>query len=123
MILKEKEIFNKRSNEKLNKITELDNKVDTGNLVYRYKGKTSNEKFDKCDNAIDLINKLKDGAMTIPAAKINQVKFKSNLGEIKKGNNNNNNNKNQKSKKTQYTILTCFTKQRTVLLNFIIIIL
>ena len=103
MILKEKEIFNKRSHEKLNKITELDNKVDTGNLVYRYKGKTSNEKFDKFDNAIDLINKLKDGAMTIPAAKINQVKFKSNLGGIKKGNNNNNKKiKRAKKRNTQY---------------------
>ena len=36
LILKEKEIFNKLANEKLNEITELDNKVHTGNLIYRY---------------------------------------------------------------------------------------
>ena len=36
LILKEKEIFNKFANEKINERTELDNKSDTGNLMYRY---------------------------------------------------------------------------------------
>ena len=68
MILKEKEIFNKLGNEKLNEITELDNKVYTGNLTYRYKGKTHDEKFNEFDNTINLINKIRDGIMTIPGA-------------------------------------------------------
>ena len=68
MILKEKEIFNKLANETLNKIAELDNKVDTGNLIYRYKGKTHDGKFDEFDNTINLINKIRDGTMTIPGA-------------------------------------------------------
>ena len=46
-----------------------------------------------------------------------QIKFKSNLGEIKRGP------KNQKSEKTRYTILKCFTKQETRLVNFMMIIL
>ena len=67
--------------EKLNEITELNDKVDTGNLIYKYKGKTCDKTFNEFDNAIDLI---KDGTTTIPDAKIDQAKFKSKLGEIKK---------------------------------------
>ena len=37
----------------------MDKKVNHDDLIYRYKGKTSNEKFDKYDNALDLINKVK----------------------------------------------------------------
>ena len=109
LILKEKEIFNKLANEKVN----------TGNLIYRYKGKTPNEKFNKYDNALDIIDKIRDGTKTILYAKNEQTEFKSKLGEIKKGNDK----KNQKAKKTHYTILKCFTKQGTVLLNFVITIL
>ena len=46
------------------------------------------------------------------------MKFKTYLGEIKKGKN-----INQKSKKTLCTILKCSTKQETKLLNFMMIIL
>ena len=76
LILKEKEIFNKLANEKVN----------TGNLIYRYKGKTPNEKFNKYDNALDIIDKIRDGTKTILYAKNEQTEFKSKLGEIKKGN-------------------------------------
>ena len=50
--------------------------------------------------------------------KSNQVKFKTYLGEIKKWKN-----INQKSKKALCTILKCFKKQETKLLNFMMIIL
>ena len=66
-------------------------------LKYRYKGKAPNEKVEEFDNAIDLIDKIRDGTMTIPGGKIDQVKFKSKLGEIKKGNNNNKKSKEQKN--------------------------
>ena len=87
MISKQKGIFNKLTKEKFNEITELDNKVDTGNLIWRYKGETTDEKFDEFDNAFSLLDKIRDGIMSIPGAKIDQRKFKSKLGEIKKGNN------------------------------------
>ena len=51
--------------------------------------------------------------------KNNQEKFKTYLGDIKKGTKN----IDQKNKKTLSTTLKCFTKQETKLLNFMMIIL
>ena len=48
---------------------------------------TPDEKFNTCDNALDLINKIKNGEIKLAQAKNDQIRFKSNLGEIKKGNN------------------------------------
>ena len=58
MIPKEKEIFNKPADERLEEITKLDKKVNTDDLIYRYNDKTPHEIFDKHDNAF---NKIKDG--------------------------------------------------------------
>ena len=44
---KRKEIFNELVNERLEKTTELNNKVNSDNLIYRYKGNTADVKFDK----------------------------------------------------------------------------
>ena len=79
----------------LTKKTELDKKVNSDNLIYRYKGRTADAKFDKFDNALDIINKIKNGEISLADVKNNQANFKSNLGEIKKGNNK----KDRKSKK------------------------
>ena len=57
-------------------------------------------KFDKFDNALDIINKIKKGEISLADVKSNQAKFKSDLGEIKKGNNK----KDQKSKKTLWIV-------------------
>ena len=56
-----KKIFNELADKRLNKITELDKKVNCDDLIYKHKSKTSNEKFDKYDNALDLIDKTKNG--------------------------------------------------------------
>ena len=87
LISKQKEIFNKLVDERLDEITKLDKKVNHDDLIYRYKGKTPNEKFDEYDSALNLINKIKNGETKLAQAKNDQIKFKSNLGEIKKGNN------------------------------------
>ena len=87
LISKQKEIFNKLVDERLDEITELDKKVNLDDLAYRYKGKSPDEKFDKYDNALDLIDKIKNGEIKLAEAKNDQIRFKSNLGEIKKGNN------------------------------------
>ena len=84
MISKQKEIFNELANKRLNEITELDKKVNLHDLVYRYKG---NIKFNTYDNALDLIDKIKKGEIKLAEAINDQIRFKSNLGEIKKGNN------------------------------------
>ena len=97
----------------------MDKKVNRGDLVYRYKGKSSDEKFDKYDNALDLVNKIQNGEIKLFNAKNDQIIFKSYLGAIKKGNNK----KRSKEQKTPYAILKCFTKQEMRLLNFMTIIL
>ena len=82
LISNQKETFNKVADERLKQITELDKKVNRDNLRYKYKGKTSNEKFDEYDNALDLIDKIKNGKISPTNAKNDQEKFISSLGEI-----------------------------------------
>ena len=72
---KRKEIFNELVNERLEKTTELNNKVNSDNLIYRYKGNTADVKFDKFDNAVDIIDKIRDGKVDLPNVKSNQLKF------------------------------------------------
>ena len=88
-------------------------------MIYRYKGNAGDAKFGEFDNALDIINKMRDGKIDPADVKNNQQKFKSYHGEIKKEIIN----INQKCKKTLCTILKCFLKQETKLLNFMIIIL
>ena len=59
MISKQKEIFNEFVDERLAEITDLDKKIDSDDLIYRYKGRTADAKFDKFDNALDIINQKK----------------------------------------------------------------
>ena len=42
-------------------MTNLDKRVDSKNLIYIYKGNTAGAKFDELDNAIDIVNKIRDG--------------------------------------------------------------
>ena len=53
-------------------------------LVFKYKGNTGDEYFSKFDNALDLINKIGDGEISLNGAKDEQAKLKSSMGEIKK---------------------------------------
>ena len=68
--------------EMLEKITDLNNKVDSS----RYKGNTPDINFDEFDNAFDIIDMIRDGKIDLSYVKNNKEKFKSYLGEIKKGN-------------------------------------
>ena len=86
LISKQKEIFNKPIDERLEEITNLDKKVDSGDLIYRYKGGTADVKIDKFDNALDIPDEIKDGEISLAEAKNNQERFKSYIGEIKRGN-------------------------------------
>ena len=62
-------------------------KVNSDNLICRYKINIVDVKFDEFDNAFDIIDKIRDGKIDLSDVKNNQEKFKSYLGEIKKGNN------------------------------------
>ena len=85
MISKQKEIFNKRADERLDEITELDGKVNTDDLIYKYKGHTADANFNEFDSALSLIDK-KERKISLADAKNDQIKFKSELSEIKKWN-------------------------------------
>ena len=84
IVLKEKEIYNKLTEESFEKINNLDKTVDTNKLVFKYNGNAANEDFSKFDNALDLINKVRDGEISLNEAKEEQAKLKSYMGEIKK---------------------------------------
>ena len=117
MISKQKEIFNKLVDERLDEITKLDKEVNHDDLIYRNKDKTRNGNFNTYDNALNLLDKIKNGKIKLADVKKDQIKFKLNLNEIKRGP------KKSKEQKTRYLILKCFTKQETRLLNFMMIIL
>ena len=84
-ISKQKQIFNKLVDERLEKITDLDKRINRNDLIYRYKGKLADTKFDEFDNALGIINKIRDCAIDLADVKNNQQDFKLYLGEIKKG--------------------------------------
>ena len=77
-------------------------------------------KCDEFDNAFDIIDKVRDAKIDLSDVKNNQEKFKSYLGEIKKGNKKH---RSKVQKNTHCIILKYFTEQETKLLNFIMIIL
>ena len=64
LISKPKEIFNELAYERLEKITDLNNKVNSDNLIYRYKVPAADAKFDKFDNALDIIDKIRNGEIS-----------------------------------------------------------
>ena len=59
-ISNQKELFNEIVDERREKITDFDKKVNSDDLINRYKGNTANVKFDKFDNALNIINKIQN---------------------------------------------------------------
>ena len=84
LISKQKEIFNELADKKIEEITNLDKQVDPDDLLYSYKGNTADAKFNQFDHAFSLLDKIRDGKISLADAKNDQEKFKSNLNEIKK---------------------------------------
>ena len=84
LISNQKEIFNELVDERRKKITDLDEKVNSDDLIYRYKGNSPDLNFNEFDNALTLIDKIRGSKITLADVKNNQEKFKSYLREIKK---------------------------------------
>ena len=61
MISKKKEIFNKLVDQRLGETNNLDKKVNSDDLTHRYKGNTSDAKFNEFDKAFSLLDKIRDG--------------------------------------------------------------
>ena len=100
-ISKQKEIFNELADERREKIIYLDKKVNSDDLIYRYKGNTADVNFDEFYNALDTTDTIKNGEKSLADVKNNQEKLKTYLGEIKKGNNKHKS-KEQKKRFVQY---------------------
>ena len=83
-ISKQKEIFNQLVDERREKVTDLDKKVNSDDLIYRCKGNTADVKFNEFDNALDTIDKIRCGKVDRANVKNNHEKLKYYLGEIKK---------------------------------------
>ena len=84
MISKQKEIFYEVVDERLQKVSDLDKEINSDDLTYRCKGNTPDLNFDEFDNALALIDKMRDGKISLTDVKDNHEKIKSYLGEIKK---------------------------------------
>ena len=81
-ISKQKEIFNELVDERREKITDLDKKVNSDDVIY--KGNTADVKFHEFDNALTIINKIQNGEIDLADIKNNQENFKTYLEEINK---------------------------------------
>ena len=57
-ISKQKQIFNELVDERLEKITNLDERINSDDLTYRYKGNTDDVKFGEFNNALDIVNEI-----------------------------------------------------------------
>ena len=70
MISKQKETFNKLADKMTEKINGLDKKVNSDNLIYRYKSPAAHVKFDEFGNAFDLLDKTREGEISLADAKM-----------------------------------------------------
>ena len=81
MISKQKEIFNEFADKRLaEEITKLNKKPNTDDLIYRYKSPTADTHFDEFDNALGLINKIREVVTKLADVKNDKIKLKSKLG-------------------------------------------
>ena len=67
--LNKKKYLKKLVDERLEKITDLDKKVNNDDLIYRYKGKFDDTKFEEFNNALGIINKIRDGKEDLTGVK------------------------------------------------------
>ena len=72
MISKQKETFNKLVDERLEEMSNLDKNVDSDNLICKYKGNSTDAKFDEFDNALGIIDKIRDSETSLADAKISK---------------------------------------------------
>ena len=89
-------------------------------MIYKSKGNTEDVESNQFDNAFSLLDKIRDGKISLTDAKNDQEDFGRNLREIEKTNTKK---KDQKSKRTLCAILKCFAKQEKRLFNFLMVIL
>ena len=86
--MRQKEICNELTEEKKTEAENLDKSVgrDKDKLIYKYNGNTSDVGFNEYISATDIINKIKDGDVSLRKAVNDKYGLKLKVGEMKKGN-------------------------------------
>ena len=107
LLSKEREIFKDIYNKRLDKIEELNNKIDYKNLKYVVVSSSSKYSFDKLDDPLVLLNDIEKGKISLEKAKNQQQNYRNYLNKIRRGN------KNADQKKS-WQILTFILMQEIV---------
>ena len=90
LISREREIFKDIYNERLDKIEELNNKIDYNNLNYVVAGNGDKYSFDDLDDPLTFLNNIKKGEISMDKAMEQQYNFRKYLNLIQIGNKNDN---------------------------------
>ena len=88
LLSKEREIFNDIYNKRLDKIEELNNKIDYDNLKYVVVSSGKKFYFDGLENPIAFLNDIKKGKISLEEAKNKQQNYRNYLNVIRRGNKN-----------------------------------
>ena len=90
LLSREREIFKDIYNKRLDKIEELNNKIDYNNLNYVVVGTGDKYSFDDLDDPLTLLNNIKKGEISMEKAIKQQHNFHKYLNLIRIGNKNDN---------------------------------
>ena len=88
LISKEREIFKDIYNKRLDKLEELNNKIDYDNLKYVVESSGDEYRFNKIEDLIALLNDIKKGKISLEEAKEQQKNYYNSLNTIRRGNKN-----------------------------------
>ena len=86
LIPKEREIFKDIYNKRLDKIEELNNKIDYDNLKYAVESSGDEYEFNKIKDPIALLNDIQKGKISLEEAKEQQKDYYNYLNTIRRGN-------------------------------------
>ena len=90
LLSREREIFKDIYNKRLDKIEELNNKIDYNDLNYFVVGTGDKYRFDDLDDPLTLLNNIKKGKISMGKAIEQQYNFRKYLNLIRIGNKNDN---------------------------------
>ena len=88
LLSKEREIFKDIYNKRLDKIEELNNKIDYNNLKYVAVSSADEYSFNKLGDPITFLNNIKKGKISLKEAKNKQKNYRNYLNIIRRGNKN-----------------------------------
>ena len=88
LLSREREIFKDIYNKRLDKLEELNNKIDYNNLKYVILNNGSSYTFSEMEDPITFLNEIRKGETPLEKAKIMQELFLEYLSVIRKGNKN-----------------------------------